>query len=431
MKNLKLHTPTGLTDLLPKAYQLKRSVERQLELVFERYGYMFISAPTLEYLAVFEGTGSIPAAQMFKLGDKNGDMLALRPDMTPAVARMATTQNFGGRSPTPLRLCYIEKIFRDHERFLGRENEMTQAGAELIGTSSPEADAEVIALAVHGLLAAGITKFRIDIGQVDFLPGVLAELETALSASERKAFINHMIRRDYVAAESIAAKAKHIVPAGVLLSDITNLVGGSDMIARAKSMVSKGQATAALTHLEEIYAILCDQGLQEYVLLDLSMTGQLDYYTGVIFKGYAEGSGSTVVDGGRYDKLLASFSSGQASNGSGTEPIPAIGFGIKIDGILDALSAQDVSFKEEYADTLLAYHESARAVALTTGDILRRDGLHLENSLVGGGLVEQKDYATSKGLKGILYFKDPNTVVLVDLEANTEKEVNVEEFIKC
>ena len=416
MKNLKLHTPTGLNDILPETYRRKRNLERRIEAVFEGYGYAFVSSPALEYLAVFEGIGSIPVTEIYKLGDRNGDMLAIRPDMTPAVARMAATHNLVKSSP--LRLCYIEKAFRNHERFQGRENEFTQAGAELMGTYSPEADAEVIALAVQGLLAAGLVNFRVDIGEVNFFPGVLKELETALSSDERRAFISHMIKRDYVSAEKLAAKAKHIIPAGALLSDLTGLTGGMDMLKRALSMLSNPRAQKSLQHLMDVYSILQDQDLAKHVLVDLSMTGQLDYYTGVIFKGYAKGSGTTVVDGGRYDQMIS----------TDTMSVPAVGFGIKIDGVLDALTSQDIFFDVEPADTLLAYHPSARAAALTIGDSMRKDDTILENSLITGDLEEQKAYAKSRNLKGVLYFADPDTVFLVDLKTGHVQKTNVEKL---
>ncbi|MCL2421054.1 MAG: ATP phosphoribosyltransferase regulatory subunit [Defluviitaleaceae bacterium] len=426
MKNLKLHTPGGLSDLLPQSYQFKRAAERQFETVFERYGYTFVSSPTLEYLAVFEGKGSIPVTEIYKLGDRNGDMLAVRPDMTPAVARLTMTHKLLAGSD-PFRICYIEKAFRNHAHLQGRENEFTQAGAELIGVASPEADAELIALAIQGLQAAGLEKFRIDIGQVDFLPGILAELEAALSDEERHAFMDHMIRRDYVAAEALAVKAKAVLsggpqmPAAILLSDLTKLTGGVDMLRQVQFMAANPQAKEALRHLEAVYAILQDQGLSDHVLLDLSMTGQLDYYTGVIFKGYAKGSGSTVVDGGRYDNLLATFNGDEA-------PIPAVGFGIKIEGLLEALTAQGMILEDEATDTLLAYDKSARAVALTTGDVMRKQGLHLENSLVIGSLEFHKAYALRKNMKGVIYFADEDTVLLVNLETGHEQRVTVEEL---
>jgi len=422
LKDLKLHTPNGLNDLLPAGYIRKRGVERQIEAVFERYGYAFVSSPTLEYLAVFEGKGSIPSTEMYKFMDRNGDILALRPDMTPAVARIVATNSM----EDPIRLCYIEKAFRHHKHFQGRENEFTQAGAELIcqvcqTSKLAVADAETIAVAVHGLLAAGLTNFRVDIGQVDFLPGVLAELP--MDDNERQAFMDYMISRDYVAAENHvkqinknAGMTKQVEKAVQLLSDLTQLTGGTDILAHAHSLVSETKAQAALRHLEDVYAILRDQGLEKYILLDLGMTGQLDYYTGIIFKGYAKGTGTTIVDGGRYDRLIGSATS-------------AVGFGIKIEGLLDALSAQGIISECKLTDTFLAYHENARAIALQTADVMRQQGVYIENSLQSGSLEEHKAYAVRKKHKGILYFDMSNKVILVNLETNQEQEVEVSDLL--
>jgi len=394
-KNLQLHTPGGLIDQLPAYCQRKRAVERAVADTFERHGYAFVSSPSLEYFEVFEGKGSIPPAQVYKLVDKNGDTLALRPDMTPAVARLAVTHDL--TRTAPLRLCYIEKTFRNHERFQGRENEITQAGAELLGVSSPEADAEMIALAVQAFIASGLTDFRVDIGQVDFLPGVFGEPE----------FIEHMINRDYVAAERISG-----------LTNLMELTGGADVLGLARGMVSDSKALEALDYLEEVYAILCEQGLGRHILLDLSMTGSLDYYTGIIFKGYAKGSGTTVADGGRYDRMLAQFSGGA--------PVPAVGFGIKVDGLLGGDAVYDAP------ETLVAYHESARAVALSTAGMMRRQGTYLENSLQSGTLDSQIAYAKGRGLQGILYFESPKSVLIVNLQTGQTEKLDIKELVdKC
>jgi len=424
MKNLKMHTPTGLTDQLPEVYQLKRNVERQIEATFEGYGYAFVSSPALEYLAVFEGKGSIPVTEMYKLADKTGDVLALRPDMTPAIARMTATHRLFENRDHPIRLCYIEKAFRNHERFRGRENEFTQAGAELIGVSSPMADAEVIALAIKSLLAVGLTDFRVDIGHVGFLSGILEELRKILSEEDCEDFIKHVITRNYVDAEVIAAKVKNAIPAGALLSNLPQLTGSLEVLANAYSMTTNDKAQTALRHLEAVYDILNDQGLADYVLFDLSMVGQLDYYTGLIFKGYAKGTGSTVVDGGRYDNLLPTFS----KKNEDSNDIPAVGFGIKIDGLLDVLS--NAPFSNEFADTLVAYAEDARSAALINADILRQQGLYLINHLQSESLEATKNYASNNNFKGIIYFVSPNNVVLINLETGLEHEVSVEE-LKC
>ena len=423
--NRQLHTPGGLADMLPVSCQRKRAVEQAISTVFESYGYAFVSSPSLEYLEVFEGKGSISTAQIYKLVDKNGDVIALRPDMTPAIARMAVRHNLIVKGH-PLRLCYIEKTFRDHERLQGRENEITQAGAELMGHSSAEADAEMIALAVQAFISAGLRNFRLDIGQVDFLPGILAEMEEALRSDEKQEFMDHMINRDYVAAEQLIAKSN--TPAAALLSDLTCLTGSINVLKHAQAIVSKPQAKAALRHLEEVYAILQDQGIGEHILLDLSMTGQLDYYTGIIFKGYAKGSGATVVDGGRYDRMLAEFDSGGHSGRS----IPAVGFGIKIDGLLEALNAQKVDFGGKSAHMLLSYSKNARASALSIADKMRKKGMRIENCLQSGDIQAQKAYAIQKKLDCIFYFAEENTVLLIDLKTGTEQKMTAEELmLKC
>ena len=375
MKNLKTHTPTGLTDQLPAAYQLKRIVERQIEATFEGYGYAFVSSP---------------------LSKNDGH---------------------------PLRLCYIEKAFRNHERFRGRQDEFTQAGAKLIGVTSPEADAELIALAIQSLLAVELDNFRVDISHVGFLSGVLEELRKILSEKDCKNFIKHVIHRNFVDAEAIAAKVKQALPAGELLSDLPQLTGNLDVLKHAYNMTTNEKAQLTLRHLEKVYDILNDQGLADYVLFDLSMAEQLDYYTGLIFKGYAKGTSSTVVDGGRYDNLLATFN-------EKNEKMPAIGFEIKIEGLLDAVNAQDTPFEHEFADTLVAYAENARAAALANADILRKQGLYLINHLKAETLDSVKNYASDHKFKGIIYFASSDEVVLINLETKQEHEVSVEE-LKC
>ncbi|MDR1664330.1 MAG: ATP phosphoribosyltransferase regulatory subunit [Clostridiales bacterium] len=326
--DLKRRTPAGLHDLTPEAYAQKRGIERKIEKIFEGYGYRFISSPTLEYRAVFEGKGGLPTARMYGFPDQNGDMLALRPDMTPAAARIAATHPRLGLGEKPLRLCYIEKAFRNQEYLQGKDGEFTQAGAELYGVCSPDADAEMVALAVESLKTAGLRGFRVDIGQVDFLRGVLEG--SGLDDACRRAVARLMLSHDYVGVEHLIEASGETVTesARVILSDLTRWIGGADVLKQAEAFASHPLSVAALRHLEEVYELLNHKNLNDYVLFDLSMTGHFDYYTGIVFRGYASGAGYAVVDGGRYDNLLAAF--GKAS--------PAVGFGIRLEGLMDALN---------------------------------------------------------------------------------------------
>lgn len=416
MIDLKLHTPAGLNDITPLAYARRRAAERHIEAVFERYAYAFISSPALEYISVFEGKGSVPPSRMYTLNDAHGDRLALRPDMTPPAARIAATNKSLGLSEGPLRLCYIEKTFRNHARYQGKSGEFMQAGIELMGVCSPEADAEVIAVAADSLLATGLTDFRIDIGQVDFLRGVLAD--SGLDETRRHVLSQFMIERDYVAVEKIMTEPGTAVSEGAyaVLTELTRWTGGPDMLESAEKYASHPISQAALKHLREVYAILCDQGLGSYVLFDLSMTGHLDYYTGIIFRGYARGTGYALVDGGRYDNLLAQFG----------KPSPAVGFGLRLDGLLDVLGCDPDTFIHQKAETLLAYAPEGRAAALMTADALRRQGVMIENSLLGNDITANINYAKQRQMGGILYFVDSKKVRLFDLVNDKDMTVPID-----
>lgn len=418
MKDLKRHTPAGLSDLTPEAHARKRVVERRIEAVFESWGYTFISSPTIEYRAVFEGKGSVPPSRMYGFPDAGGDMLALRPDMTPAAARIAATHPSLGLNEGPLRLCYIEKAFRNHERYQGKVGEFTQAGVELMGERSAEADAEVVALAAESLQAAGLTGFRVDVGQVDFLRGVLAD--SGLQEAQRETLTQYMIARDYTAVEAmIAAQSDVSEAAQAVLGDLTRWMGGIEMLAQAEPYATHPLSRRAIEHLRDMYAYLRDAGLSEHILFDLSMTGHLDYYTGVIFRGYVPGAGYAVVDGGRYDHLLEAFG----------RPAPAVGFAIRLDGVLDALTMQEPP--DFGPDTLVAYAPDARATALRTAGALRRQGVRIENMLRAGDETACIAYARGKHIGGkriggVLYFIDADRVKLHDLAAGTETIVSTE-----
>jgi ATP phosphoribosyltransferase regulatory subunit len=138
----------------------------------------------------------------------------------------------------------------------------------------------------------------------------------------RQRIISYILEHDYVAVEAESDGASPI------LSDLTRWMGGLDMLKEAETLAPHLLSAAALRHLEAVYGHLRERGLSRHVLFDLSMTGHFDYYTGVVFRGYARGCGYAVAEGGRYDNLLAEYGC----------PAPAVGAGIKLDGVLDALA---------------------------------------------------------------------------------------------
>ena len=142
----KLHTPEGVRDIYNKECEIKLALQKKLSTVLHLYGYQDIQTPTFEYYDVFrKEIGSISTRELYKFFDRDGNILALRPDITPSVARAAATL-FEGED-MPIRLCYAGNTFINHTSYQGRLKENTQLGAELIGLDSIEADAEMLAMA--------------------------------------------------------------------------------------------------------------------------------------------------------------------------------------------------------------------------------------------------------------------------------------------
>lgn len=415
MRDNKFHTPFGVRDYLPNICHLKINLERRIESVFHQYGYSSVESPIFEYVEVLKAAG-IDLKQMYTFIDRDGEILALRSDITPAIARIAATSY--GKDDIPLRFCYTGHAFRYNKSYQGKLREFAQSGIELIGINSPQANGEALAVAIHCLQAAGLLHFRIDIGQVEFLKGALEEGN--FSNEESLALQQYMLEKNYVAVEE-ALQLKE-VPKGIkkLLSDLPMYMGGLDVLDEARKLVSNKKSLAALDDLQNVYRLLEEQQLNSYISFDLSMMGHLGYYTGIIFSGYTRGCGFSVLDGGRYDKLLSAFGA----------PWPSTGFAVKINDLLSALQNQKAEPDASLSATLLVCTEAGRRTAQRTADVLRKQGLIIENSLLGDNLQANTSYARHKKMGGILYFADEERVQVIDLSTGTHTDITIAELLQ-
>ncbi|MDR2649973.1 MAG: ATP phosphoribosyltransferase regulatory subunit [Clostridiales bacterium] len=389
MKDNKRHTPDGFKDSLPRSYQFKLNLKRKIENIFYLSGYSPISSPMLEYAEVFEGTGSAPPRQMYRMIDREGDILTLRSDMTPPVARIAAA-NFT-RSDLPLRFYYTENAFRCHQSYKGKAGEFTESGVELLGGGGAEADAEVIALAVNSLLAAGLTEFRVYAGHAGFFRGALEE--SGLPDEDRAAALRYMAGHNIAAAEALLRGKQ--MPYGVneLSERLNMLTGDAGILDGVGKLVHNETSARAVAALREIHGALADYGLSEYILFDLGMTGTLDYYTGAVFRGYTRGTGFSLLDGGRYDNLVKQYG----------QDFPAVGFSLKLDNLAAILDAGGESVS---GGALIAYTREGRKMAFQKAASLRAEGIRTENSLtMGAPRSFYETEAKARGLSRVCYFK--------------------------
>jgi ATP phosphoribosyltransferase regulatory subunit len=391
-------TPEGFKDYLPGEYSFKKRIEDGFEAVFHRYGYLSVGTPLLEYVEVFADKGSVDPRQIYRLIDREGNTLALRSDVTPPVARIAVS-NFSD-SDMPLRFCYVQNVYRYSPSYQGRNNEITQAGIELIGAEGADADAETLAVAIDALLSSGLDDFRIDVGQVRFLNGVLEEI--GLDPEVRRKLNESVIARDFVAAEQIGRE--NDVPSNVsfLLSNLPLFSGGTDMLDEALSGTEGEAPREALMNLKNIHSVLSDYGFEKYVLFDLSMAGNMDYYSGMIFRGYTSGMGFSILDGGRYDGLLSRFG----------ESRPSVGFIIKVHNVEGALEKQNGRSGSVAPDVLVSWTPEGRRAALAEASRLRREGTRVECSFIGSDVGANLELARRRGIKKLYCFDGTKKHVL-------------------
>ena len=250
----KLHTPEGVRDIYSRECEIKLTLQKKLNQVLHLYGYRDIQTPTFEYYDVFrEEIGSTSTQELYKFFDREGNILALRPDITPSVARAAAT--LFDTEDFPLRFCYVGNTFINHTSYRGKLKENTQFGAELIGLDSVEADAEMIAMVADALKKTGLEEFQISIGHVDFLQSILSAAELDEETVER---IRELIgNRNFFGAEELLEEKdvkKEIKEAFAILPE---LMGTEDVLDKAQQFAISDKAKAAIERLRQINHLLC------------------------------------------------------------------------------------------------------------------------------------------------------------------------------
>ncbi|TCS95694.1 ATP phosphoribosyltransferase regulatory subunit [Hazenella coriacea] len=347
--------PTGFRDFPPLLVRKKRMIQELVQIQFERWGYQEVYTPSLEFYDTVGFASAIEESKMFKLIDREGSTLVLRPDQTAPIARLAASVLKD--EPLPLRLFYHANVFRSQEFEAGRNAEFFQSGVELIGDSHAEADAEVIALAVEALRACQIPHFKIALGHVSLLDALLREHlpdETWISLLKEdlgnRDVVQFCQRLDQFQLDEGSKKVLH--------SLLRPKQDWKSMEAFKRSKSPEVQE--ALQQLEEIWHCLDDGEVTPFLSIDLCLVGRLHYYTGVYFEGFADQQGFPLLSGGRYDHLMDFFG----------RPLPATGFALKMDPLLES-SPLNPKDKER---TLLLYDLLQRKEAIHMAQQLREQG---------------------------------------------------------
>lgn len=359
----KFKLPSGVSDIYGKDCLLLAQTSSSLQDVFRSFGYSEIQTPSFEYLEVFGDDMSIPTDEAIKFIDSNGKVLALRPDITTSISRAVASHL--SEEPLPLRLYYNGKVYRSGESYKSAKKcEFMQAGVEIIGTETPEADAEVIALTIKALKRAGLTDFQIELTHSDFISGIIAdcnlpenEADILRSLLDKKFTIGV---EDFCSSHSIEGINRDI------LTEISLFFGdGREVLDKYKRCPLNPVSKKAIADLDKVFNILRDYKLEKYITIDLGQIRSFKYYTGVVFRGLTTASAFPICGGGRYDTLGRRFDL----------DLPATGVAIWVDRLADAIlrSNPDLVLNTS-PDAIIFTSEQNRSQAHILAEALRDEG---------------------------------------------------------
>ncbi|HEY5276319.1 MAG TPA: ATP phosphoribosyltransferase regulatory subunit [Coriobacteriia bacterium] len=341
-------TPRGFRDVLFEEAAERRVVTAAVSDVFMRYAYRFVETPAVEEYATLEAAvGATVSGAAFRLVDLDGSLLALRPEMTLPIARLAAAR-LGGSSG-PQRLCYAADVYREHASLRGESRQFAQLGVELLAVSGPASDAEVVCVLVDALRATGLTEFTVGVGTVAVLRALIG---AAASTPEWAASLMAAAHaRNLVAFDALTAAQGVPSAVGSALRTVVRIAGGREAIAACREAAGAVGCAGALDALESAWDLLEAAGAADRVRVDFGILRSFDYYTGLIVEAYAPGLGLPLGGGGRYDDLLAAF---------GT-PMPAAGFALSLERVMIALAAQGVEVPVRGIDALVGGDPAACA----------------------------------------------------------------------
>lgn len=367
--------PVGMATIRPQTAQRVRDLEGILLMTLTRWGYQEIIPPTFEYLDVLSaGLEPELIEKCYKFSDRTtGRILLLRPDVTAQIARIVAMGMV--ESTLPLRLCYRTTVFRYEPEHAGREREIFQVGAELIGADDVATDSEMIALMIECLKHLGLPGFKISLGHVGFFQALLAR--TGMSSDGRKRAEQAASKKDLPKLEEILHSERVSPREARSILEAPSLYGQSDVLERGRVLAGRDQKLCrTLKRLSDVYRLLESSGLKDHLLLDLSEFRGFNYYDGIVFDVFAEGIGCELGGGGRYNHLIGRFG----------RDLPSTGFAFDVDRLFRARergAEGPIGFR---ADILLSatFRHSARV--FETARILREAGFRvIQGTLRGSG----------------------------------------------
>jgi histidyl-tRNA synthetase len=411
----------GFRDFYPPDLALRSHIFSTWRAVATRYGFEEYDGPPLEPLDLYTAkSGDEIVGQLYNFMDKGERQVALRPEMTPTLARMVAAR--AGELRKPIRWFSIPQLFRYERQQRGRLREHFQLNCDLIGESSPLADAEIIALAIDVMRAFGFgpDKVRVRLSDRRVLTAILSHRGVPEQGMGRAyQFIDKIERTKRDDVEGFSSTAEGLGKATV--SDLQQVAKIRSWDTLDAELERSPESHRAAQPLRQTYAALENMGLGEYVDLDLTIVRGLAYYTGVVFELFDAGRTlRAICGGGRYDNLLDAL---------GGVTLPAVGFGMG-DVVLGELLKEQGLSQASYpsVDVFLAFvsQDDLRHV-LRLAHRLRDESIRVEYAMTPQNLAKQLKLADARQARlAVLIGPDERgrgELVLKDLTSGTQENI--------
>ncbi len=412
--------PRGTRDFTPEETEKRRYVEENMLSTFKSFGYKEIQTPTFETLELFTAkSGDLIIDEIYAFSDKGGRELALRPELTAPVMRFYVEKM--QMEPKPLKLFYFGNCFRYDRPQKGRYREFWQAGCEIVGTNTPEAYAELVAMAYTILKNVGLKNIKLNIGNLNIINSTFTQL--GLSKDDQKKLLPLIDKSQF---DDVFSLLPDLGITNDSAKKFIDMLQTSDINKIKEFFKEDASAIDELSNMEKILDLLKGSFNVKDFQIKMSIVRGLDYYKGLVFEIDAPvlGAEKQLCGGGAYD-LVTLF---------GGRETPTAGFAVGFDRTILALETEQFAFPSLKTDVyIIPVSKEMIGKSIEIAQNLRKEGILTDLDLLRRGIGKSLKYANSKNVEKVIIIGpkelENDSVTLRDMKAGDQEVVKIADIV--
>jgi len=412
-QNLVVKLPYGFRDIFPVECRERKIIADIIGEQFRLWGYGEVKTPVVEYTRnISAGVGKKWANKLINFFDIDGSLVSLRTDMTIPIARLTGMRIKKGQ--LPVRFCYFANSFRQSVLQEGVKRVYSQAGLELIGSGSFMADVEILVILNHILARLGFKDYKVGLGQLQIIEGLCDWF--CLSIADRRFIRDNLVSKNFVSIHNFLEgldrdKAKTFM-------SLVKPQQDAGYFSKILSSIGIEKIDQGLDYLKKVYSVLCQLDYGDFLLIDLGIVREFDYYSGLLFEVYSAATTDMIGNGGRYDRLIREF---------GME-VPATGFALDLDLLHKSMDSSILKSRMEGLKLLLVKKTDDHAGFIRLSDQIRKTGVCVE--ILMDGEADPFTLAAQKGIDLVCMAGDePGQVTQFNLAEGSKKTMEIKKFI--